>query len=60
MNAPTPQPAMAATAAAGAAKTAGRSGRSTELPEHLKVYKGVWVFIEHDRGQVHSVSLYMF
>jgi electron transfer flavoprotein alpha subunit len=56
MNAPTPQPAMAAAAAAGAAKTAGRSGRSTELPEHLKVYKGVWVFIEHDRGQVHSVS----
>jgi electron transfer flavoprotein alpha subunit len=49
-------PAMAAAAAAGAVKTAGRSGRSTELPEHLKVYKGVWVFIEHDRGQVHSVS----
>jgi electron transfer flavoprotein alpha subunit len=50
------KPQMAAAAAAGAAKTAGRSGRSTELPEHLKVYKGVWVFIEHDRGQVHSVS----
>jgi electron transfer flavoprotein alpha subunit len=50
------KPAMAAAAAAGAAKTAGRSGRSTELPEHLKAYKGVWVFIEHDRGQVHSVS----
>ena len=50
------KPAMAAAAAAGAAKTAGRSGRSTELPEHLKVYKGVWVFIEHDRGQVHTVS----
>lgn len=50
------KPSMAAAAAAGAAKTAGRSGRSTELPEHLKVYKGVWVFIEHDRGQVHSVS----
>ena len=49
-------PQMAAAAAAGAAKTAGRSGRSTELPEHLKAYKGVWVFIEHDRGQVHSVS----
>ncbi|WP_037478206.1 electron transfer flavoprotein subunit alpha/FixB family protein [Sphaerotilus natans] len=47
---------MSAAAAAGAAKTAGRSGRSTELPEHLKAYKGVWVFIEHDRGQVHSVS----
>ena len=50
------KPAMAAAAAAGAMKTAGRSGRSTELPEHLKAYKGVWVFIEHDRGQVHSVS----
>jgi electron transfer flavoprotein alpha subunit len=49
-------PNMAAAAAAGALKTAGRSGRSTELPEHLKAYKGVWVFIEHDRGQVHSVS----
>jgi electron transfer flavoprotein alpha subunit len=56
MSEPTKQPAMAAAAAAGAAKTAGRSGRSTELPEHLKVYKGVWVFIEHDRGQVHTVS----
>ena len=50
------KPAMAAAAAAGAAKTAGRSGRSTELPEHLKAYKGVWVFIEHDRGHVHPVS----
>jgi len=50
------KPAMAAAAAAGAAKTAGRSGRSTELPEHLKAYKGVWVFIEHDRGHVHTVS----
>lgn len=43
-------------AAAGALKTAGRSGRSTELPEHLKAYKGVWVFVEHDRGHVHPVS----
>jgi electron transfer flavoprotein alpha subunit len=39
-----------------AAKPAGRAGRNLELPEHLKAYKGVWVFIEHDRGQVHSVS----
>jgi electron transfer flavoprotein alpha subunit len=38
-----------------ALKPAGR-GRNLELPEHLKSYKGVWVFIEHDRGQVHSVS----
>lgn len=36
-------------------KPAGR-GRNLELPEHLLVYKGVWVFIEHDRGHVHSVS----
>ena len=43
-------------APAGAVKTAGRSGRSTELPEHLKAYKGVWVFVEHDRGHVHPVS----
>ena len=53
---PPAAPPMAAAAAAGAVKTAGRSGRNTELPEHLKAYKGVWVFIEHDRGQVHSVS----
>ena len=43
-------------AAGGALKTAGRSGRSTELPEHLKAYKGVWVFVEHDRGHVNPVS----
>lgn len=35
---------------------AGRGGRNLELPEHLKAYKGVWVFIEHDRGHVHPVS----
>ena len=52
-----PQPSGGAGAAGGALKTAGRSGRSTELPEHLKAYKGVWVFIEHDRGQVHSGQL---
>lgn len=32
------------------------AGRSKELPEHLKTYKGVWVFIERERGQVHPVS----
>jgi electron transfer flavoprotein alpha subunit len=48
--------AKPAAAAAGALKTAGRSGRSTELPEHLLAYKGVWVFVEHDRGHVHPVS----
>ncbi|WP_128000752.1 electron transfer flavoprotein subunit alpha/FixB family protein [Piscinibacter defluvii] len=39
-----------------APRAAGRAGRNTELPEHLKSYKGVWVFIEHDRGHVHPVS----
>jgi len=39
-----------------ARKPAGRAGRSFELPEHLKVYRGVWVFIEHDRGTVNPVS----
>ena len=37
-------------------KPAGRGGRNLELPEHLKAYKGVWVFVEHDRGMVHQVS----
>ena len=37
-------------------RPAGRAGRNLELPEHLKAYKGVWVFIEHDRGHVHTVS----
>ena len=36
-------------------RPAGR-GRNLELSEALKAYKGVWVFIEHDRGHVHSVS----
>lgn len=36
-------------------KPAGR-GRNLELPEHLKSYRGVWVFIEHERGHVHQVS----
>ena len=39
-----------------AKKPAARGGRNLELPEHLKAYKGVWVFIEHDRGVVHPVS----
>ncbi len=37
-------------------KPAARGGRNLELPAHLKAYKGVWVFIEHDRGEAHSVS----
>ena len=32
------------------------AGRSKELPEHLKAYKGVWVFVELEHGRVHSVS----
>jgi len=35
---------------------AGRAATKKELPEHFKDYKHVWVFIEHERGQVHSVS----
>ena len=49
MNAP-------ATPSATPAKRPAGRGRNLELPEHLKAYKGVWVFIEHDRGHVHSVS----
>jgi electron transfer flavoprotein alpha subunit len=46
-----PKPAVPA-----APKAAGRAGRNTELPEHLKAYKHVWVFVEHDRGHVNPVS----
>jgi electron transfer flavoprotein alpha subunit len=35
---------------------AGRAATKKELPEHFKSYKHVWVFIEQERGQVHSVS----
>jgi electron transfer flavoprotein alpha subunit len=51
-QAPNPTPA----AAAPAKRPAARGGRNLELSEELKAYKGVWVFIEHDRGHVHSVS----
>ena len=40
-NAPTPRPA-------------GR--RAQKLDERLAGYKGVWVFVEYERGQVHPVS----
>ncbi|WP_341674865.1 electron transfer flavoprotein subunit alpha/FixB family protein [Niveibacterium sp. SC-1] len=33
-----------------------KGGRNLELSDELKAYKGVWVFIEHDRGVVHPVS----
>lgn len=39
-----------------AKRPAARGGRNVELSEELKAYKGVWVFVEHDRGHVHSVS----
>jgi electron transfer flavoprotein alpha subunit len=47
-------PNSPAAAAAPAKRPAGR--RNVELSDELKAYKGVWVFIEHDRGHVHSVS----
>ena len=36
---------------------AGRAGSKKELPEHFKAYKGVWVFVEYEHGQIHPVSL---
>jgi Electron transfer flavoprotein, alpha subunit len=30
--------------------------RKIVLDERLQAYKGVWVFVEHERGQVHPVS----
>lgn len=41
-------------AEAAAKKPAGRG--KYELDERLKAYQGVWVFIEHEQGQVHPVS----
>jgi len=35
----------------------GRAAMKKELPEHLKVYKHVWVFIEFEHGHIHQVSL---
>src|SRR5208282_3738199 len=35
----------------------GRAAMKKELPEHLKVYRHVWVFIEYEHGQIHPVSL---
>ncbi|MFT4095548.1 MAG: electron transfer flavoprotein subunit alpha/FixB family protein [Rhodoblastus sp.] len=34
----------------------GRASMKKELPEHFKAYRNVWVFIELERGHVHSVS----
>jgi electron transfer flavoprotein alpha subunit len=47
---------QASNAAVEPAKRPAGRGRNVELSEELKAYKGVWVFIEHDRGHVHSVS----
>jgi electron transfer flavoprotein alpha subunit len=33
-----------------------RASMKKELPEHFKAYKHVWVNVELERGQVHSVS----
>jgi electron transfer flavoprotein alpha subunit len=35
---------------------AGRAATKKALPEHLKAYKHVWVFVEQERGQAHPVS----
>jgi len=38
------------------AKAPARAGKSKELPEHLKAYKNIWVFVEVEHGRVHPVS----
>lgn len=38
------------------AKPPARPGKSKDLPEHLKAYRHVWVFVEVEHGRVHSVS----
>jgi electron transfer flavoprotein alpha subunit len=45
---------MSDTKAATPVKKAGKG--KYELDERLKAYQGVWVFIEHERGEVHPVS----
>lgn len=35
----------------------GRAAAKKELPEHLKAYRHVWVFIEYEHGAIHPVSL---
>ena len=34
-----------------------RASKKKELPEHLKAYRHVWVFIEYERQAIHPVSL---
>jgi electron transfer flavoprotein alpha subunit len=38
-------------------KPVAKSKKKFELDDRLKAYKGVWVFIEHERGALHQVSL---
>lgn len=40
-----------------AKKPAPAGKKKFELDERLKAYKGVWVFVEHERGAIHPVSL---
>ena len=37
-------------------ETPAKKKRKFELDPNLAGYKGVWVFVEHERGQVHPVS----
>ena len=34
-----------------------RGQMKAELPEHLLAYRGVWVFVEYEHGNIHQVSL---
>jgi electron transfer flavoprotein alpha subunit len=34
-----------------------RAAQKKELPEHLKAYRHIWVFIEYEHGAIHPVSL---
>jgi electron transfer flavoprotein alpha subunit len=34
-----------------------RAAQKKELPEHLKAYRHLWVFIEYEHGAIHPVSL---
>jgi electron transfer flavoprotein alpha subunit len=38
-------------------RAGGHASKKKELPEHLKAYRHVWVFIEYERQTIHPVSL---
>jgi electron transfer flavoprotein alpha subunit len=40
-----------------AAAAGSRAAQKKELPEHLKAYRHLWVFIEYEHGAIHPVSL---